>query len=135
MANALYGLGRQAFLDGDIDFSLDVIQAMLVDTGLYTLSIDVDNALDDIPAAARVGTRQTLSTKTSILGVADAADVTFPAISGATVEAIVVLQSGTTEALSRLIAFIDVATGLPVTPSGGDIIVQWDNGANKIFKL
>lgn len=135
MANALYGLGRQAFLDGDIDFSLDVIQAMLVDTGLYTLSIDVDNALDDIPAAARVGTRQTLSAKTSTLGVADAADVTFPTISGATVEAIVVLQSGTTEALSRLIAFIDVATGLPVTPSGGDIIVQWDNGANKIFKL
>ncbi len=135
MANALYGLGRQAFLDADIDFSVDVIQAMLVDTGLYTVSIDVDNALDDIPAAARVGTRQTLGTKTSTLGVADAADVTFPTISGATVEAIVVLQSGTTEALSRLIAYIDVATGLPVTPNGGDIIVQWDNGANRIFKL
>ena len=36
---------------------------------------------------------------------------------------------------SPLIANIDVATGLPITPSGGDIIVQWDTGANKIFKL
>jgi len=34
-----------------------------------------------------------------------------------------------------LIAFIDTATNLPVTPNGGDIIVAWDNGANKIFKL
>jgi len=26
-------------------------------------------------------------------------------------------------------------SGLPVTPNGGNIIVAWDNGANKIFKL
>ena len=36
---------------------------------------------------------------------------------------------------SRLIAFIDTATGLPVTPNGGDIVVEWSNGAVKIFKL
>ena len=28
-----------------------------------------------------------------------------------------------------------LASGLPVTPNGGNIIVAWDNGANKIFKL
>ena len=38
-------------------------------------------------------------------------------------------------ATSPLIALIDSATGLPITPNGGDIIVVWDNGANKIFKL
>jgi len=27
------------------------------------------------------------------------------------------------------------ASGLPVTPNGGNIIVAWDNGVNKIFKL
>ena len=26
-------------------------------------------------------------------------------------------------------------SGLPVTPNGGNIIIAWDNGANKIFKL
>ncbi len=35
----------------------------------------------------------------------------------------------------RLIAYIDTATGMPVTPNGGDITIAWDNGANKIFKL
>ena len=39
------------------------------------------------------------------------------------------------EATSALIAYIDTATGLPITPNGGDIIVNWDNGANKIFRL
>jgi hypothetical protein len=34
-----------------------------------------------------------------------------------------------------LIAYIDTATGLPVTPGGGDIDITWDNGSNKIFKL
>lgn len=36
---------------------------------------------------------------------------------------------------SPLIAYIDTATGLPVTPNGGDITIAWDSGANKIFKL
>ena len=39
------------------------------------------------------------------------------------------------EAVDSGINFIDTATGLPITPNGGDIIVTWDNGANKIFKL
>ena len=40
-----------------------------------------------------------------------------------------------TEATSPLIAYIDTATGLPITPNGGDIIVTWDNGTNKIFRV
>ena len=38
MSNTLYDLGRQAFLDGDIDWSADTIKAALVDTGTYTFS-------------------------------------------------------------------------------------------------
>jgi hypothetical protein len=34
-----------------------------------------------------------------------------------------------------LIAFIDAATNLPVTPNGGNINIAWDTGTNKIFKL
>ena len=34
-----------------------------------------------------------------------------------------------------LVAYIDGATGLPVTPNTGDIGIAWDSGANKIFKL
>ncbi len=68
-------------------------------------------------------------------GAADGADVTFTSVSGPTIEAIVIYRDTGTEATSPLIAYIDTATGLPITPNGGDIIVTWDNGANKIFKV
>ena len=68
-------------------------------------------------------------------GVADAADILFTAVTGATVEALVIYRDTGTPGTSRLIAYIDSATGLPFAPSGADVTVQWDNGINKIFKL
>jgi hypothetical protein len=135
MANALYGKGREGFLDGSIDWDTDDIRVILIDTGAYTVSIDVDDFLDDIAGGARIAVSGSLTSKTVTLGVADAADVTFSAVTGASVEAIVLYKHTGSDATSRLIAYIDTATGLPVTPNGGDIVVQWDSGANKIFKL
>lgn len=102
------------------------------------MSIDVHDNIDDVPVAARVVTiaaAPALASKSVLLGVADAADVTFTAVTGASVEAIVLFKDTGVETSSRLIAYIDTATGLPVTPNGGDITIAWDNGANKIFKL
>jgi len=135
VANALYGKGRDKFLNGDIDWTNDTINALLVDTGNYTVSIDTHEFLSDIPAGARVGTAVSLASKSSALGVADAADSTFTAVTGNTVEAIVLYRDSGVEGTSALIAYIDSATGLPFTPNGGDVTVAWDNGANKIFKL
>jgi hypothetical protein len=57
-------------------------------------------------------------------------------VSGASIEAIVIYKDTGTESTSPLIAIIDTATrSLPITPNGGDIIVTWDNGTNKIFKV
>jgi hypothetical protein len=36
---------------------------------------------------------------------------------------------------SPLIAYIDTITGFPLVTNGGDITIQWDNGAYKIFSL
>lgn len=135
MANALYDKGREGFLDGSIDWDTDTIKAILIDTADYTVNLATDDNLDDIPGAARVATSGALASKTVTAGVADAADVTFSAVTGDTVEAIVLYKDTGVESTSRLIAYIDSATGLPVTPNGGDITVQWDSGANKIFKL
>jgi len=133
MANALYDLGREGFLDGSIDWDTDNIKAVLVDTGTYTVNLVTDKFHSDLSGI--VDTSSNLGSKTVTLGVADAADVTYTAVSGATVEAVVVYQDTGTSGTSRLIAYIDTGTGLPVTPNGGDITVTWDNGANKIFKL
>lgn len=135
MANALYDLGRQGFLDGSIDWDTNDVRAILVDTGAYTVNLATHQFLSDVAAGARIAVSGALAGKSVTAGVADASDVTFTAVSGATVEAIVIYQHTGVEATSRLIAYIDTATGLPVTPNGGDINVVWDNGASKIFKL
>lgn len=134
MANALYGLGRNKFLTGDIDWVSDTIKLYLIDTNDYSVSIDTDEYQDDIGASAKVATA-TLSGKSAALGVADATDTTFTSVSGDVSEALVIWKDTGTPSTSPLIAYLDTGTGLPVTPNGGDISVTWDSGANKIFKL
>lgn len=135
MANALYDTARQKFLEGSISWSSDNIKAVLVDTSLYTFSAAHD-FLDDVAAGARVATSANLASKTTTNGVADAADVVFTAVAaGTTIEAVVLYADSGSAATSELIAYIDTATGLPVTSNDGDITITWDNGANKIFKL
>ncbi len=135
MANALYDHGREGFLDGSIDFDTDDIRCILIDAADYTVDLAAHDNLDDIPAAARVAVSGALASKTVDAGVADAADVTFSSVTGDQCEAIVIYKHTGVESTSRLIAYIDSATGLPVTPNGGDITVQWDSGASKMFKL
>lgn len=135
MANALYDAGREAFLNADIDWTADNIRLILIDSADYTVNLSTHDFLDDVPAPARVATSGNFSSKTSTAGVADAADVTLSAVTGDPSEAIVIYQHTGTESTSHLIGYIDSATNLPVTPNGGDITIQWDNGASKIFKL
>jgi hypothetical protein len=136
MANALFDSARGHFLDANIDWTADNIRLVLVDHGVDTPSVSSDDFLDDIAAGARVATSGNFTSKTSTAGVADAADVTLSTVSGASVESIVIYDdTPASESAKYLIAFIDTATGLPVTPNGGDIIIQWDNGPNRIFKL
>lgn len=135
MPNALFDKGREGFLDGSIDWDTDNIKAILVDTADYVVDLANHQFLSDIIAGARVAESANMSGKTVAAGVADAADVTFSAVVGDPSEAMVIYQDTGVEGTSRLIVYIDTATGLPVTPNGGDILVQWDAGANKIFKL
>lgn len=135
MANALYDKGREGFLDGSIDWDTDDIRIILVDAADYTVNLATHDNLDDIPSGARVATSGALAGKTKTDGVADANDVVLSSVTGDPCEAIVIYKHTGTESTSRLIAYIDTGTGLPVTPNGGDITIAWDNGANKIFKL
>jgi hypothetical protein len=135
MANGLYDKGRQAFLEGGVAWLTDNIKVVLVDTGAYGPNLATHQFLSDIAAGARIATSANLAGKTSTAGVADANDAVFSAVTGVQSEAVVIYKDTGTAGTSTLIAYIDTATGLPVTPNGGDITVVWDNGANKIFKL
>jgi hypothetical protein len=146
-----------------------------------------------------------LTSPTIVGGVADAADTTFTAITGNSVEAVGIIRDTGTASTSEMVALITgkqivvcntnlaagttllveplkyaipngtvlafstgqnatmtalanagdrsitvssttvtaggkalapaTGSGLPVTPNGGNIVVTWDNGVNKIFKL
>lgn len=135
MANTLYDKARQRFLEAQINWMTDTIKCMLVDTGAYTPQTSVHEFLSDIPTSARITTPVTLTGKSTAGGAADANDCTFTSVGGtANAEALVIYSDTGEEATSPLICYIDTATGLPIMPNGGDIIVTWDNGTNKIFK-
>lgn len=135
MANALYGKGREKFLRGEISWNSDNIKAVLVDVADYTVAIDTHEFLSDIPSGARVATSANMAAKTTTLGVADCDDFAFTSVTGDPSEAIVFYKDTGTAATSPLIAYLDSATGLPVTPNGGDINVLISSGSNKLFKL
>jgi hypothetical protein len=132
MANALYTIGRARFLDGAIHWSADDIKLVFTDHAVDTPVPATDDDLADI-AAGTIATSGNFGTKSSTGGTADAADITVATVTGDPFESINIYSD--THASDALIAYIDTATGLPFTPSGGDIEVQWDAGANKIFTL
>lgn len=135
MANTLYDFARQRFLEAQINWMTDTIKVVLVSTSAYTPQTGVHQYLSDISGSARVTTPVTLASKATTGGAADASDATFTSVSGATINAIVIYRDTGTESTSPLIAYIDTATGLPLTPNGGDVIITWDNGTNRIFKV
>jgi hypothetical protein len=132
MANAIYPKAKEKFLDALIDIPSDTIKIALIDTGTYTY-----NSADEFwssASSAIVGTAETLASKTITSGVFDAADVTFTSVSGVSAEALIIYKDTGSAATSPLIMYIDVAaSGLPVTPNGNNIDVQFN--ASGIFAL
>lgn len=136
MSNSIYPKWKEALLQGLSNTSLTgTVKAVLIDLGAYTYDPTHD-FLDDVASGARVGTPQTLTTKTFVNGVFDADNVSFPTVSGPTVEALLLYIDTGVEATSYLVAYIDSSVvGLPDTPSGGNIQIIWDNGTYRIFAI
>lgn len=124
---------------GDWVWEVDPIRIVLVDAASYTPDLNADEFLSDIAGSARVATSPLLTGKTRVLGVVDANDVTFTAVSGASCEYVVAYVDSGSAATSRLLYLWDTTApspvGLPVSPNGSDIVVTWDNGPNKIVNM
>jgi len=137
MANALFASYRTLVLSAPPNLTTLTIKAMFVDHADDTPVAATDNFIDDIASAARVpaiASCPTLGTKTAgvvAAGVFDAADTTFTALTGDASESLILFEDSGSEATSDLIAFWDTATGLPLTPNGGDVVVTWN--ASGIF--
>ena len=135
MANALYSKAKESFLSGALNLTSLNLKDVAVDAADYTVNLATHQYLSDIAAGGRVATSGNLASKTVTLGVFDAADIEFAGFTGDQFEALVIYNDTTVAATSNLIAYIDTATGLPFTPSGGPVIIRWDDGVSKIFAI
>lgn len=142
MANALFDTAREGFLAGEIDWDTAVIKYAWVRG--YTFNA-AHKFVSDVTGAGGVlhVTSAALASKTITGGVADAADSTITSVSSnASNHFLLIFQSSAVTGgadvaatAQRVIAYLDTGTNLPLVPNGGDAVVSWDNGANKIFKL
>jgi hypothetical protein len=138
MANAVYPKYKEALLGGASNSTLNAAEGStgvfvaLVDTGTYTYSSSHEfySSLSGI-----VGTDQEILTKTITNGTLDGDNVTFPSVSGATAEALVLYRKNAgANTTWRVVAYLDTGvTGLPVTPNSGDINITWN--ASGIFTI
>ena len=134
MASSLYDNYRAEALQGLRTPGSETVKVFAV-SNAYTFSA-AHTAVNDVTAAMRMHTSVALSSKTFTAGVFDAADLTLTAASSASaINALSLYTEAGSSASSTLMVYIDTGTGFPVTTNGGNIIVQWDGGANKIYKL
>lgn len=136
MANAWYRKGAEKVLLKLINFDTDTFVARLV-KNTYAQNLNTDEFLSSVTKITG-STDQTLANTTVALGVFDADDVTFTAVNPAPAEdseGIVIAQWTGVEATSPLLFYIDDITGFPLTTNGGNIPIQWSNGAFKIMTL
>ena len=130
MANLIYPKWKEARLQSTANAALDGstttgVFAVLIDTALYTYS--ASHEFYSSISAAIVGAEQELTSKTFVAGLFDAADSSFPAVTGASIEAVVLfVKNAGANTTWRLFKYIDTATGLPKTPDGGAIPVIWN---------
>lgn len=133
MANSLYDEARERLLLGSFAWTSDTFNLVLVNNTSYTVALTTHEFYVSAQGGVVAGP-VALASKTVVAGAADANDVTFTTVTGAVIGSIVCYKSVTTPSDSPLLFYIDTATGLPITPNGGDIIVTWDSGPNRIFK-
>ena len=134
MANAWYRKGAEKVLLAQVNFDTDTIKARLV-KNTYAQNLSTDEFISSVTAITG-STDQTLANTSVTNGVFDADDITFTAVpAGETSEGVVIYKDTGVEGTSPLLMYIDTITGFPLATNGGNVVIQWDNGAYKIVSL
>lgn len=135
MANSLFIETKQALLEGGSNIAVTSgMEVSLIDHADDTPNPAAagDDFYDDITGAAIVA-NVALTGESVANNVFDADDAVFTSVTGDVAESVLLFKNTGSSATSRLFAFFDTMTGLPVTPGGGNINVAWH--ASGIFAL
>jgi hypothetical protein len=134
MANTIVNAIRNGVWSSGLpDLTSLTIKAMFIDNADDTV-VATDDFIDDVLSASRVpaiASAPALASKTNGsvgVGVFDAADTVFTSLTGDQSEQLILFEDSGSEATSDVICFWDTATGLPLTPSGGNVTAVWAAG-------
>lgn len=156
MANVLYTHAKDLFLTGQINMTEpNTIKAALVNNDYYKFNVS-HKFLSDVlcdsnghhygdgayTTDAAIQNRSVYLENTAVVDGAFVADnVTFTDLASLyntniICSSIIIYKNFYNRPeISPLIAYIDIAKGLPITPSGLDITIFWNDDESKIFKL
>lgn len=135
MANSWYDKGLEGFAAGNVDWDANDIRLVCIDEADDVPNLTTDDFLDDIGAPARVASSGALTSKTTTDGYLDAADVTLTSVTGDPFESFTVYVHTGTDSTARLLLNFDTATGLPLTPDGGNVTITWQGTSPFIARL
>lgn len=159
VGNKFYSEGREGFLRGEISWNNDDMRIALfnvwndIDATAGAYDDTAQRFLSDVIAdlvefKAQEGDPAyikhiALQEKTTVNGVADAADITLYEVksidplqdSQRSFEAAILFKWTGDPLTSPLIAFIDTGIGIPFVPNNGHIKIKFPDGPNKIFRL
>lgn len=128
MANRFFRKYNHGLATG---LSLDLANADLRVVGIDTAQHDPDTTisgdefLEDITAGAIQTTTAQLQNVTVVDGVLDADDIALPDTGGNSIEELAVYNHTGDPSTARLLAAIDEATGLPLTPDSVEDSISW----------
>lgn len=138
MASFLYDGARELAATVGLDWVGGTFHGYLLDIQAspgYTAD-PLHDFLDNVNIATVAAGPISFGSKTAVGGACDANDMTFPSVPGGSpIDAILIVKLENDEADSPLVAYLDNVVNLPITPNGGDLVVVWSSGANKIFRL
>ena len=136
MANFIYGKAKESLLNGQFNIVSDSLKVLLV-TDSYVPNQNADQFVSSISSSYIKQRTSSLTNVTNVLGVIDADNVSVADYGGLPFKALVIYKDSGTDSTSRLLAYIDTATGIPFLGINAvtDITINWSNGSNKIISL
>lgn len=135
MANVIYPTFKSVLLSPGVDLLAATVKACLVCTstgGTNYVYSAAHQFFSSVTGAAVLAAGVALTSKTVTAGAFACASVVLPSVAipsggqaGATGQALVFYVDTGTAATSQLIAYMDTETGLPVTPNGANITINF----------
>lgn len=142
-SNTLYDIARNMWANGQLNWEGQTFHCCLL-SGDYVFSASHTN-LSDVPPNTRdyglSGSGGILLTDKTVdtNGALRATQVRFVTVDelAPQVTAVLIYQlvDGGDDSLNIPVYYASSATGLPIAPNGGDIIVTWSTGTNGILRL